>query len=55
MTEPESIDNAIVALAASPDGVCLAASQQGLRISCDAGATWQPALTEAEGIAVTAV
>ena len=55
MTDHESLDNAIVALAASPEGICFAASQQGLGISRDGGATWQPAMPEAEGIAVTAL
>ena len=57
-TEEDSTENAIVGLAAAPDGICFAATQTGLLKSSDFGETWESAfasLPEAENIPVTAV
>jgi len=56
--EEESTENAIVGLAATPDGICFAATQTGLLTSNDFGETWKSAFAsfpDAGSVPVTAV
>src|SRR3954447_15404463 len=56
--DEESTENAIVGLAATPDGICFAATQTGLLKSNDFGETWESgfaSLPNAGSVPVTAV
>ncbi len=58
LKDVDPIENAIVGLTASPDGICFAATHTGVLKSSDFGHTWESAfasLTRRRGVPVTAV